>query len=115
MLTVWPPLSVAQVVDADSLQETGSHAQDLRTIAPAARRSRAVLIDLGLELSPNKGHIIAASPQLERETIIAPKQYQFNRHRAARQRGRGPSMRRGATGPVQRERVKETSKRIARR
>eukprot|EP00959_Pyramimonas_sp_CCMP1952_P306453 6413783-Pyramimonas_sp.AAC.1 len=53
---LWPSLSLTQVVDDVSLQATGTHDQVLKVIIPAARMLRKELVELGLELSPSKGH-----------------------------------------------------------
>eukprot|EP00959_Pyramimonas_sp_CCMP1952_P100686 2106228-Pyramimonas_sp.AAC.1 len=73
--TLWPSLSLTQVVDDGSLQATGTHDQVLKVLIPAARRLWKELVDLGLELSPNKGHAIATSTELEKQIETALKQH----------------------------------------
>eukprot|EP00959_Pyramimonas_sp_CCMP1952_P086175 1802457-Pyramimonas_sp.AAC.1 len=64
---MWPSLTISVVVDDGSLQATDTEKDAVRTFIAAAKMLCRLLVKLGLELSPNKGHVIATTPKMAKE------------------------------------------------
>eukprot|EP00959_Pyramimonas_sp_CCMP1952_P043786 915064-Pyramimonas_sp.AAC.1 len=112
--TLWPSLTISVVVDDGSLQATGTEADAARIIIAAAKMLCRLLVRIGLELSPNKGHVIATTPKLARQVEMALSDWAFRRARVVRQLGHDRRMGGGGRIPTHRGRVAAVGRRVPR-